>query len=500
MVDKPIDNTTATRECLSNSEMSSTLLEPIFRLPKAGIIRPGIKSLKKGSTPDDQAIYSKMLEEGATWDEIDRALGKDKNGKSKLIPENVDYFTIRQEDCKNPDDAKRLHELYADPDGKIRSLPVWFSINEWHNIIPHGLRAFGKMQGIRYYSDIIEKQNADGKKEFIRICRYPLHVEPGKRIYGGRRYGERPCDPDNCPEYQSQNCSFGGVICCHIPGVRGVGAWLIPTTSWYSLTNIKSTLDIITNLTRGRIAGLVEPSADSPSRFKTVFRIRKVTETVSMIDQKSGNPTKVEQDLIHLDVDIDLTELAVNYDNQRLITTGFSSAALLNGRRPDMPSQASLLNKLPDDITVESEIDKPVATKERENTVPANTGKTLTPNAEKLFEILAGKYDTSEQIRAEMERLTKKNSFFDLSDDEARKAIESINTPLQQNIEKPANNGSEPDEVKELKNILTALCENPEEVTNRLRELTGVDSFEKVTKAMAQKAIEDMTVSTLSEF
>jgi hypothetical protein len=500
MVDKPIDNTTATRESLNNSERSSTLLAPVFRLPKAGVIRPGIKALKKSCSADDQKIYYRMLEEGATWDEIDRAIGKDNNGKSKLIPENVDYFTIRPEDCKNQNDAKRLHELYADPDGRIRSLPVWFSVNEWHNLIPHGLRAFGKMQGIRYFSDIIEKQSTDGRKEFVRVCRYPLQVEPGRRIYGGRRYGERQCDPGNCSEYQSGNCSFGGVICCHIPGVRGVGAWLIPTTSWYSLSNIKSTLDIVTNLTRGRIAGLVEPSADSPNLFKTVFRIRKVTETVSMIDIKSGNPTKVEQGLIHLDVDIDLTELAVTYNNQRLITTGFSSAALLNGKTESMTSQASLLNKPSDDVTGISDVDKTTETKEENNTAPANTGKTLTVNAEKLFGILAEKYDTNEQIRAAMERLTKKNSFFDLTDEEAIRAIESLQCPVQKQIKQHANNGSEPDEVKELKNILTALCENPDEIVTRLKELTGVDSFEKVTKEMSKKAIEDMTVTTLNDF
>jgi len=500
MVDKPIDNTTATRECLNSKELSATLLGPVFRLPKAGVIRPGIKALKKNCTADDQEIYNRMLEEGATWDEIDRTLGSDKNGKSKLIPENVEYFTILPEDCKNPDDATRLHELYADSDGKIRSLPVWFSINEWHNIIPHGLRAFGKMQGIRYYSDIMEKQCDDGNKELVRVCRYPLHVEPGKRIYGGRRYGEKPCDPDNCLEYQSGNCKFGGVICCHIPGVRGVGAWLIPTTSWYSLSNIKSTLDIVTNLTRGRIAGLVEPAADTPSRFKTVFRIRKVTETVSMIDIKSGIPTKVEQDLIHLDVDIDLTELAVTYNNQRLITTGFSSAALLNGKTEGLTSQASLLNKPSDNVTEKSDIDKTMETKEEKNTAPVNTGKSLTENAEKLFRILASRYDTNEQIRAEMERLIKKNSFFDLTDEEAIRAIEILQNPVQKKVEKSASNGSEPDEVKELKNILTALCENPDEVVTRLKELTGVDSFEKVTKEMAKKAIEDMTVTTLNDF
>jgi hypothetical protein len=165
-----------------------------------------------------------------------------------------------------------------------------------------------------------------------------------------------------------------------------------------------------------------------------------------------------------------------------------------------MTSQASLLNKPSDNVTGISDIDKTMETKEEKNTAPANTGKTLTENAEKLFRILASRYDTNEQIRAEMERLTKKNSFFDLTDEEAIRAIEILQNPVQKKVEKPASNGSEPDEVKELKNILTALCENPDEVVTRLKELTGVDSFGNVTKEMAQKAVEDMTVTTLNDF
>jgi hypothetical protein len=279
-----------------------------------------------------------------------------------------------------------------------------------------------------------------------------------------------------------------------------VGVWLIPTTSWYSLSNIKSTLEIVANLTRGKIAGLVEPSADSPSRFKTVFRIRKVSETVSMIDHKSGNPTRVEQDLIHLDVDIDLTELAVSYNGHKLITTGFSSAALLNGKNNGTGSHSSLLNKPSDNSVDMPETNATTGSKEDKNPDPGNTNKTLGENAGKLFGLLAAKFDTNEGIKAELERLTNRNSFFELTDNEAKTAIDALTKSARKQCDPPSDNGNEPDEVKELKTILTALCEGEDDIAVKLKELTGVDSFEKVTKEMAIKAIEKMTVNTLNDF
>ena len=94
--DEGIDNTTgiARETACENTETIATLLGPIFRLPKAGVIRPGIKVLKKGCSDRDREIYTNMTAEGATWDEIDRILGSSEYGKSKLIPTNVDYFTI----------------------------------------------------------------------------------------------------------------------------------------------------------------------------------------------------------------------------------------------------------------------------------------------------------------------------------------------------------------------------------------------------------------------
>lgn len=493
-----VDHTTgATREITNgNTEAASTLLGPVFMMPKAGVIRPGIKVLKKNCTDRDKEIYNGFLQKGATWDEIDRAIGPDGKGRSKLIPSNADYFSIRPEDCKNPDDAKRLHDLYADDDGKIRNLPVWFSVNEWVNVIPHGLRAFGKQQGLRYFSEI-EEYGQNGSTGFNRICKYPLEIKPGKRVYGGRKYGRRPCDPDNCQEYQSGVCNFGGVIRCHIPGVKGIGVWLIPTTSWYSLSNIKSTLEIVAGLTRGRIAGLVDNDPDFPSGIRTVFRLRKTPEEVSMINTQSGKSQRVEQDLIHLDVDMDITMLAVQFNSQRVISMGVDSAKLLNSsaNRPAISPEGSGSINESDSTNNDFPGDLPAV---------GSAKKELSDKAKKLFDVLAGQFSSNDSIKAKLFELTGKSSFYELSDEEAETAINETagnKSDNGENLEETRNTGF-PEEVKELKNILTSMYgkNGSDAVTEKLKELTGLDSFEKLSREKANEAIEELTAASMSEF
>lgn len=507
------DNTTAIRDSVNGSfDDAATLLGPVFKMPKAGVIRPGIKVLKKNCSQDEQKIYERMLSEGATWDEIDRKLGTDDKGKSKLIPSNADYFTIRPEDCKNHDDVKRLHDLYADDDGKIRSLPVWFSVNEWYNIIPHGLRVFGKQKGLLFHSDFIEYRDSEGRiTGSQRICRFPVTQQQitlapagNKRPFGGRKMADRPCDPENCNEYQTGQCKFGGAICCHIPGVKGIGVWLIPTTSWYSLVNIKSTLEIVASLTRGRIAGLVEPSSDCPSRFRTVFRLKKVTETVSMITQ-SGDSQKVEQDLIHLDVDIDLTELAAHYNSQRMVTTGLSSMKLLNGHSAkELKLTADVKNE---DILNNTSLSEKAPGSDQSK--PAETKKEVTKTAAELFDILAEDLKSDDKalsnnlIRGKLVELTGKNSFFDLSEEEAGKAIRDYQNSRASTTCTKDKNADLPAEVKEFMQVLSGMYGNGgsnELVLGKLKELTGVDSFEQLTVEKAKNALDKLTASVLNNY
>lgn len=311
----------------------ATLLGPNFRLPKAGIIRPGIMKLKSTATKQDIELYNNLVQKGLSWDEIDKKLSLDNYGKSKLIPANVDYFSIRPADCENPDAPAELIKLYGDPDGKLRSFPVWFPVNEWWNIIPHSLRCFG-VNGIKFRSNF---KSVNGHK--VRICEYPLELQPKVRVFGGRSWGERPCEPELCPEYQKGECKLGGVIQFYIPGMRGAGVWILPTTSWYSLVRIKSTLEMVSQLTGGRIAGLFVNS-------ETPFVIRKVYDEISTIDFQTGKPVRRGQWLISLECQIDMYQLVQTFSNS--VQKGLTAINVLNGNgNPELAPKQETTNPEP---------------------------------------------------------------------------------------------------------------------------------------------------------
>lgn len=294
-----------------------------------GIVRPGVMVLRKeGITEEDRKKFAEMCAAEAKWDDIDKALGpvtapERLKGKSKLVPLNVDFFTINKRDCLNPDNAALTMEKYADRDGKLRSIPVWFPINDWWELIPHSLTSFGKTQGIKHKSSFVPVKDSLGRvTEVKRVCETPEHVERGRRIFGGRSWTQKDCDPDNCQEYQDGNCKLRGRIQFMIPGLCGGDMWVIPTTSFYSLSAIKQTLTRVYEVTNGRIANIIY-------RGNTIFTLRKRLATVPTIDYDTGEPKLRKQYLINLDLNIDLFELAKMYETRNILARGRQAADIL---------------------------------------------------------------------------------------------------------------------------------------------------------------------------
>lgn len=307
-----VDNTTGVVTALEcgNPEEIETLLGGIFKLRRKGVVRSGIMALKGGLTAKDQEVYDNGVKRGLDWDEIDKSLNVDKNGKSKLVPKNADYFTIHPKDCTDPRDIETIYKLYADPDGKLRSFPVWFAVNEWWKIIPHSLRCFSA-SGLKFKGVL-----RDGKM----FCQYPLPSKPGKKKFGGRDWKEKPCNPDDCQEFQKGECSFGGVIQFYIPGIKGTGIWVLPTRSWHSLASIKSNLELVHSLI-GRCSGLFDG--------KPFFRLRKVLETMYR-PNPDGTRTKTKQWIITLDTDLDMMEIARYMDKPTVASRAQIAAGALN--------------------------------------------------------------------------------------------------------------------------------------------------------------------------
>jgi len=297
-----------------------------------GTIRPGVMALKKNVSAADIQLYNKLAAENATWDAIDKALGPDSQGLSKLRPLNVDYFTVHPADFINPENAQIILNRYADNDGKLRKFPVWFPFNNWWQIIFHNLAAFGKSAGIKYRSVFVEKKEGNKVVEIERVCQYPADLAPEEknvRRYGPRSWNTRGCTPEACPEYQRQECRLRGRIYCYVPGVKGLNLIAIPTSSWYSLNRIKGSLELVMAVTGGRIPTLIDG--------RPVFVIRKRKDKIPVIDIATGESKLREQFLIELDLDIDMMELAQHFTQKNVLANGMRAQNILNAPQNILP-------------------------------------------------------------------------------------------------------------------------------------------------------------------
>ena len=298
----------------------------------SGVIRPGIMVLKKGCNPADVERYNELLSQGLSWTDMEKEFG------DRLIPQNVDYFTANRQDCINPANADLVRKLYADPDGKIRSIPVYFAMNEWWNIIPHRLCCYGSTRGLKHRSGF-EYERDDGGRitDYRMVCETPEELEAGKKLFGGRGWIRKPCDPESCMKYQKEECRFSGRIYFMIPGIKGLGSWVIPTKSWYSIKRLKKTLRDIYQITNGRIAYLLH-------KGETIFMLRKVKATIPCIDWEKGETKMRQQYLIDLDVVVDPLEVAREYSVERILEKGKRAFTMLtegNGHLETVPQSES---------------------------------------------------------------------------------------------------------------------------------------------------------------
>jgi hypothetical protein len=216
------------------------------------------------------------------------------------------------------------------------------------------------------------------------VCESPSPVEPGKRIFGGRDWVQKPCIPEDCTDFQTKQCTFGGSIHCMIPGLKGMGVWIVPTTSWYSIKAVKNTLNLVWKATGGRIAHLLHEG-------ETIFVLRKVRGKVSAID-KEGNTSLKEQYLISLDVTIDPLELVKEFSPLRITRRGASALAAITDAslRETTDAPAPALTVVEFGKKEETETDKEE---------PAMTGdKKEAPMAESTTE--KGRADTKETPKA----------------------------------------------------------------------------------------------------
>ena len=266
------------------------------RLPMGGKIRAGIKVLTRraAEVPRAQAIYEQGLNQGQSFDQIERALAEAcPELKSPLVPRNVPWFTVRAQDFPNPELATQILDLHGEDRGEGRRLyrfPVVFPTDRWQSVMPHELATWGA-QDKRFWSEY----STDGRWRHC-MTHAPVPVDAtGRRtvrLFGGRKAIPREdngglCQPESCPEYQQRQCNLTGRFLFFIPGIRSISAFELHTRSFYAMNAAIRTFETVAFLRGGRLAGFLD-------RQGTPFYLTKRLMEVAHIDDH-GRPVRVLQ-------------------------------------------------------------------------------------------------------------------------------------------------------------------------------------------------------------
>lgn len=310
------------------------------RLPTGGKIRAGIKVLTRraAEVPRAQAIYEQGLNQGQTFDQIERALAEAcPELKSPLVPRNVPWFTVRAQDFPNPELATQILDLHGEDRGEGRRLyrfPVVFSTDRWQSVMPHELATWGA-QDKRFWSEY----STDGRWRHC-MTHAPVPVDAtGRRtvrLFGGRKAIPREdngglCQPECCPEYQQRQCNLTGRFLFFIPGIRSISAFELHTRSFYAMNAAIRTFETVAFLRGGRLAGFLD-------RQGTPFYLTKRLIEVAHIDDQ-GRPVRVPQWIIELEAPVDVATLMREQDDQDTVLLQADVAArVLQGHRADASS------------------------------------------------------------------------------------------------------------------------------------------------------------------
>jgi hypothetical protein len=332
----------AAREAAPHGVPHTILGQRPTELPIGGVIRPGIQVLTKSAreNPKAVAIYEQGVAAGKDFETIEKEIMAAVPGMKKpLVPKNAPYFTVRRADFPMPELADMILKRFGEDRGdglRLYRFPVWFASDAWQQVIPHSLKCYTSRQ-LKYWSEY----SADGRTRFC-MTRAPVDIDPNTkrpvRLFGGRKTIPRPenggvCDPERCPEYQARQCNLSGNINFFIPGLPSLKAITMPTTSFYSLSNIRKTLEMVAFARGGRISGFL-------ANGKSFWLTKKLHE-VAMID-KDGNPTRAEQLLIELEADIDVGSLllAEQRPDMEQIADGNRAVDVLTGEVMVLPASA----------------------------------------------------------------------------------------------------------------------------------------------------------------
>ena len=201
---------------------------------------------------------------------------KRENNGGKSFPSAVDYFVVRADGGNTSEDAARaFHEVYGP---EPREITIAFPSDHPENFMPQYLASYHGGGG---RSELWCK--GDGLK--------------ARRMDGQGGYVEMDCLYQDCPIYQQKKCKPLTRLLFLLPNVEGIGVWELDTTSYFSAQNLGSSVQLIRQLTRGRIAMIplqlrVIPQSVSPEgTMKTVYVLDLQLTNIKLMELLNRIPT-----------------------------------------------------------------------------------------------------------------------------------------------------------------------------------------------------------------
>lgn len=266
-------------------------LSDVRRMPRIGKIRLGIKVEPEGKNP---------------------------------YPRATDYFVV-------PDEIKEL------VGNTPKKLSIMFPTENPAEFAQQWLRCYSFTQGLICKGDgttanrKIDVDNGDiashTTEEWVR-----------------KEWG---CDPDTCEQYSEKQCRRVMNLLFLIPDVPGLGVWQLDTTSFYSIVNVNSCIDLIKRLC-GRISFIpltlsLEPQIVEPAGIKKkTVHILQIRSDVKLAEiQKLG---RVPPERILLPA-LEEEEIPEDLYPEQILTEAEPEAG--KDRAPAEPRE----EKTPDDIT-----------------------------------------------------------------------------------------------------------------------------------------------------
>ncbi|MBA7696546.1 hypothetical protein ES703_105196 [subsurface metagenome] len=217
-------------------------------------------------------------------------LGKIRLGIKQISPRTENPYPVATDYFVVPDEIKRY------VGDKPKALKIMFPVENLTEFAIQWLRCYSFTQGLVCKGDGFLAR----RKEDVATGAMANHTTVEWVWKDGL-----PCDPETCPEYSGEKpqCRRVMNLLFLMPDVPGFGVWQLDTSSFYSIVNINSCIDLIRRLC-GRISFIpltlsLEPQiVEPPGIKKKTVHILQIRSDVKLAEIQRLGRRRPEQVLL----------------------------------------------------------------------------------------------------------------------------------------------------------------------------------------------------------